>query len=199
MTGTTTVCWTLLKPGLYPHSFGSKIQNPLDSSARILFVWFYVWVGVWQWTCVSLYIECVMHLQGPCGFVRVVSWARPLTWICGLTAEEFITDNYVRMCWKRNRPRTVWAGRCWASAYTVPPAPCSLPHTLQPPPGLSKLERTAEKTLESPNQILFYFSPYSPLTSLSPYKTTILCTQEKMFNSAICLLANELKSITENV
>lgn len=119
------------------------------------------------WVCAHMF----MNLPRPCVCMWLsqscsVSQASDM-WICGLTAEEFITDNYVRMCWKRNKPRTVWAGRCWASAYTVPRAPCTpASHTLPPPPGLSKLEMAAEKTLESPNQLIFYFSPYSPLTSL---------------------------------
>lgn len=69
-----------------------------------------------------------MLLQGlVCMWLSQSCWVSQASdmWICGLTAEEFITDNYIRMCWKRNKPRTVWAGRCWASAYTVPRAPCT--------------------------------------------------------------------------
>lgn len=101
-------------------------------------------------------------LRSCLGFLPcVVSQASDM-WICGLTAEEFITDNYVRMGWKRNKPRTVWAGRCRASAYTVPCAPCAPctpAHTLELPLGLPELERAAEETQENPNQLRRCISP----------------------------------------
>lgn len=82
-------------------------------------------------------------------------------WLFCLTAEEFITDNYIRMCWKTKKPQTVCNGRCWASAYTVPCAPCALDFHF--PPRVSKCEM-AEKTetLERPKDS----SPF-PLPSLA--------------------------------
>lgn len=59
-----------------------------------------------------------------------------LRWICDFAAEVFITDNYIRMCWKRNKPRTVWVGRCWA--HTVPRARCSPASNRPAPAGASR-------------------------------------------------------------
>lgn len=107
------------KPRLYPLSFGSKIPNLLVTTQTFCFVHL----------CISIYCVCILKVFA---WLSSVSQASDM-WICGLTAEEFITDNYVRMCWERNKPRTVWAGRCCAAAYTVPHAPCTpASHTTAP-------------------------------------------------------------------
>lgn len=81
------------------------------------------------------------------------------------------------MCWKRNKPRTVWVGRCWA--YTVPCAPCS-PASNNPAPagplGAWKSSRENIETPQSPNQLVFDSSPCTPLTSLSSGALFILIT-----------------------
>lgn len=121
--------------------------------------------------CVFMYSFKVLCA---CGFLKtcLVSQDSDM-WLCGLTAEEFITDNYIRMCWKRNKPRTVWAGRCWASAYTVPHAPCTpASHTPAPtgPLWAWKGSRENTETPESLNQLLLF------LTLQPPYISFIHCT-----------------------
>lgn len=134
------LCWvSVWKPGLYPPSPGSKIQNPLVTAAQS-----FVCVNLSVNRCARMHISvrvcvCVYtHLQGfvwmrlaqSCSVSQVSDM-----WICGWTAEAFITDNYIRMYWKRNKPRTVWAGRCWASAYTVPRALCATASHAPAPTG----------------------------------------------------------------
>lgn len=92
----------------------------------------------------------------------------PLRWICDFAAEVFITDNYIRMCWKRNKPRTVWVGRCWA--HTVPSARCS-PASNSPAPagplGAWKGSRENTEAPPSQNRLVFDSSPCPSFTSLS--------------------------------
>lgn len=118
-------------------------------------------------------LSLLLHIRDPvhaCGFRRWSCRAKtgPLRWICDFAGEVFITDNYIRMCWKRNKPRTVWVGRCWA--HTVPRARCSPASNRPAPAGPHRAWKGSRENTEAPpsqNRLIFDSSPCPSFSSLS--------------------------------
>lgn len=161
------------QPEFYP-PLAPKHKTDSRLPSEVLFVQIFAWLSV------EVCSICIFSLGLPAhprprpsvhaAFVAELPGKNtgPLRWICDFAVEVFITDNYIRMCWKRNKPRTVWVGRCWA--HTVPSARCS-PASNSPAPagplGAWKGSRENTEAPPSQNRLVFDSSPCPSFTSLS--------------------------------